>query len=159
VPCPLQSRELTLEEQRQVAQRETRRAIFEDVVTFCEDSLWDKSGNGALEYLRGQDRGLADEEIREFQVGLYPALKPLKAYLLERGHSAEEIDGVGALWGKLVGYIVVPWYDEHGRFLTLYGRWPNKATFPLMREKGGWQKEWQMKQGEWVKRNDGTPWE
>src|SRR5262249_39057283 len=41
------------------------------------------------------------------------------------------------LWRRLEGYVVVPWADEHGRPLTLYGRWPEKTT-PLMRGREAW---------------------
>jgi hypothetical protein len=40
------------------------------------------------------------------------------------GFSADAITSAGVLFRKLEGYVVLPWRDEGGRALSLYGRWP-----------------------------------
>ena len=67
-------------------------------------------------------------------MGLYPAAAEVARRLTRQGHDLQDMHQHGLLWGKLEGYVVIPWADEYGRPLTLYGRWPSK-TLPADRPK------------------------
>src|SRR5262249_9185743 len=135
VPYP--ERGLSEEEKGAARKQDERRAVLEDAAAFCEQTLWSPLGEKALAYLR-DGRGLTDEEVRLLRLGLYLSAKDLLAYLMARGHAEEACKGAGVLWRRMEGFIVIPWADERGRPLTIYGRWQEKEP-PLMRDTLAWR--------------------
>jgi hypothetical protein len=150
-------REATAEEQERARKREARRSILEDVVCRCEAVLWSERGAAARAYLR-DGRGLTDDQVRELRLGLYLSTVEVGPWLGARGHSRQECGDAAVLWRKLEGYVVVPWADEHGRCLTLYGRWPGN-DLPLMRDLPAWEKRRAEAFAAWERAAKGAPWE
>lgn len=72
-------------------EKERLRQINQDASRFFVQQLWNtEDGKRVLAYLHG--RGLTDETVRHFQVGLSPQGKDeLYRYLLERGHQKEDL--------------------------------------------------------------------
>jgi predicted P-loop ATPase len=112
-------RELTPEEQAQANARELRRAALSVIIEACQDRLHSEAGLVAREYLAG--RGLSEEDMMHFQLGLYD-LAELQVLLSRGGFSSETRNEV--LRRNFDGYITFPWADAFGYPLTLYGRWP-----------------------------------
>lgn len=150
VPCPLGEQDA--ERTEHAHRREDRRAVLEDVAASCSEVLWSERGEQARAYLRAE-RGLADEDIRALNLGLYPSASEVGKSLAVRGHSAEAVKEAAAVWRKIEGYIIIPWADERGRPLTLYGRWHEK-TLPLMKDLHAWRRERQERWEAWEKRRD-----
>lgn len=112
-------RELSPEEQAQANARELRRAALSVVIEACQDRLHSEGGLAAREYLAG--RGLSEEDMMHFQLGLYD-LAELQALLTRARFSSETRNEV--LRRNFDGYITFPWADAFGYPLTIYGRWP-----------------------------------
>jgi putative DNA primase/helicase len=122
---PFPEKEQTKEQQEHARRLDARRGVLEDVAALCEEYLWNTQGGGALDYLR-EKRRLTDEQIRNLHAGLYPSKGDLCEQLRQRGHDDQAIEDASAGWKKIAGYIVLPWCDDRGRMLTLYGRWPGE---------------------------------
>jgi hypothetical protein len=120
---PFPEKELTEEQKERARRLDARRAVLEDVVAICEERLWSEQGLDGLGYLRDK-RKLTDEQIRDLRLGLYPPASEVRNQLRQRGHDSQEISAASAGWVKIVGYITLPWRDDRGRMLTIYGRWP-----------------------------------
>ena len=100
-----------------------------------EGHLWSNAGKDAREYLN--KRGLSDEWIKNFGIGLFPGVATAKQ--VYRGHefnvhenfvkrafqTAKNKDGK---WKTVPydGYLVVPWNDPNGEILTVYLAWLGK---------------------------------
>ena len=123
---PFPERPLTPEEQAHALQCEVRRASLEAVIAYAQQILWSPAGETARAYLH--TRGFDETAIHTLGMGLYPAVVKVARLLQSYGHDFHDMRLHGLLWQKLAGYIVIPWVDEYGRPLTLYGRWP--ATTP-----------------------------
>ena len=92
------------------------------VYELCQEYLWTDAGQEARAYL--QSRGLSEDAIRDFGLGLYPGARVVGQTLVHGGHrSCPEHGATDAL----EGYLTVPWHDAAGHPLTLYGRWPSKT--------------------------------
>jgi putative DNA primase/helicase len=102
------------------------------VTIAAQELLWSPAGEAARQYLH--TRGFADAAIRSLGMGLYPSVTELTRRLTRQGHALSDMRQHGLLWWKLEGYVVIPWANEYGRPLTLYGRWPSK-TLPDDRPK------------------------
>jgi hypothetical protein len=100
---------------------DARRAVLADVNALCQQLLWSPYGDPARAYLRDV-RGFTDAEILDLKLGLFPE----NLYHLELRLARHR--GTGglplALCDLMAGYINIPWFDELGRPLTQYGRWP-----------------------------------
>jgi DNA primase len=102
--------------------REARRAILKTVALTCSARLQTPAGEQARAYLHS--RGFTDEGLLDLGVGLHPALSELREAIRQAGHDLALAEEAGVLGGHLVGYITLPWGDEHGQPLTIYGTWP-----------------------------------
>jgi hypothetical protein len=131
---PFPERERTAEQIAADQRRDERRAFLEAMTSLCEEVLWSPEGRQARDYLI-EKRQLAEDEIRGLRLGLYLAGKawaPLRAAGWADGQIKEHKFG----WAKMAGYVTFHWLDEHGRMLTVYGRWPGSP--PLMRDTPAW---------------------
>jgi putative DNA primase/helicase len=118
------ARTLTAEEQAQTRQHEVRRAVLEAVTAYAQEVLWSAQGTTARAYLH--TRGFCEDAIRALGMGLLRSDREIACLLRESGYDLRDAHDHGLLSRKLAGYIVIPWGDEYGRPLTLYGRWPAK---------------------------------
>lgn len=114
-------RELSPEEQAQAHARETRRAALSVVIEACQERLHSEAGAAARRYLTS--RGLSEEDLRSFGLGLYDLAGLREALVLGR-FAPGAVSAV--LRDNFDGYIVFPWGDAFGYPLTLYGRWPGE---------------------------------
>jgi hypothetical protein len=131
---PFPERELTGEEREVQEHREARRAVLARTAAYCRDLLWQDApeARAARAFLRA--RGLDDAHIDEFGLGLYPTQPDdLRGQLRAEGHDERAVEDAAVVWAKAVGFVTVPWAEEHGQPLTLYGRWASQ-TPPLKRE-------------------------
>lgn len=135
VPCPCAPR--TPEQMAQEQGRQDRRGILADLIELCRDFLRGERGLAARAYLT--KRGIGDETAREFGLGWCPDCADcrLSELLVGKGWRPEQVEEHRAGWSKMRGYVTVPWNDELGRPLTVYGRWPGDP--PLMRDHPGWR--------------------
>jgi DNA primase len=154
---PFLDREQTKEQVEQAHKREARRAVLEDTIAFCQEVLWSEQGEQARAYLR-DGRGLTDDQIRTFRLGLYLEASALRQFLKDRGHNQAVVKESAVLWRCLEGYDIVPWHDEHGQPRTLYGRWREK-TPPLMKDLSAWKTRRKELWDAWKKAGDGTAWQ
>jgi len=118
-------RSLTPEQAETARKNEARRSILDTVMDYARERLWASSGKDARAYLHA--RGFTDEDIRSLGLGLYESASVAREAILRAGHDEKEAEDSAVLWKKLEGYIVIPWADDHGRPLTLYGRWKEKT--------------------------------
>lgn len=119
---PFPERELTTQERETAEARVRKRGILDTISQHCQVVLWSDAGTPARDYLRS--RGLTDVAIMDQGLGLYPDLPEIRKVLKSAGY--DKVQSQDGAWEKLVGYIVVPWADEYGQPMTLYGRWPGK---------------------------------
>jgi hypothetical protein len=115
--------ELTEEQKERQRKLETRRAILASTVAICQKALAENAGS-VLAWLK--TRGLSKEDAEELGLGLYPDTLRVEAQLEAEGYTQEDIKESSVLMSKMVGYVTVPWLDDHGRLLTIYGSWPGK---------------------------------
>jgi DNA primase len=118
---PFPERELSEEEREKVHKREGRRAALEAVIAHAQEVLFSVAGAEARDYLHG--RGFTDEDMGTLRLGCYLSDKDVRSALKKAGVANEEAEAAALPWKKLEGYILVPWMDERGYPLTLYGRW------------------------------------
>jgi len=118
-------RSLTPEQAETARKNEARRSILDTIMDYARGRLWASSGDNARAYLHA--RGFTDEDIRSLGLGLYESASVAREAILKGGHDEKEAEDSAVLWKKLEGYIIIPWADDHGRPLTLYGRWKEKS--------------------------------
>lgn len=113
------------EDRRHAEFQEARRALLEASVEHFQVNLWSEAGAAARAYLR-DGRGFADEEIRELEFGL--ALEPdrLRQELVAAKHDLDLSAQAGVLSKHWFHYITIPWRDEFGDLLNIYGRYAGK---------------------------------
>lgn len=121
VGLELPERELTKEQAELQRKIETRRSILSTVVLYGQRVLQSERGAKARAYL--SDRGFTPEDIENLNLGLYLNSTEIQEVISERGYSLSDAKEIGVLNPNLEGYILVPWNDENGRPLTLYGRY------------------------------------
>lgn len=131
---PFPEIERSPEQQQRIERIEERRSLIECVHTASIALLWGEEGEEARAYLNS-DRGLSDEQIKDLRLGLYPKPETVLSIVTRNGGSIDKAAELGLLYqgsseifAPLTGYIVVPWNDDRGRLLSLYGRWPAKET-------------------------------
>jgi hypothetical protein len=152
VPYPVPERQLTQEELAEQRRADDRRAVLEDLMVLAQQFLWGAGGRQALAYLR-EGRGLTDEDIREQGLGFFPPAADVRKHLLDRGHAEETCKEAGVLGRKLEGFVLIPWMDERGRPLTVYGRYYQQRP-PLMKDHPGWRWKRDQLRQEWEGRPD-----
>lgn len=118
-------RSLTPEQAEAARKNEARRSVLDTVMDYAQARLWASSGKDARTYLHA--RGFTDEDIRSLGLGLYESASAAREAILQAGHEEKEAEDAAVLWKKLQGYILIPWADDHGRPLTIYGRWKEKT--------------------------------
>lgn len=118
---PFPERELTEEEREKARAWSARRSLLATVYAHAEEVLWSPSGEAARAYLKG--RGFSDEEVRSLHMGLYDRVAGFRNVLKKTGADLKDADEVAVLWSSLEGYITIPWLDDRGNPLTMYGRW------------------------------------
>jgi len=127
VPPP--QRSLTPEQQQRMAQADLRRRILAATMEWGRSRLWSDEGREALRYLV-DGRGLTEKEISDLGLGLYTRTWDLRAHLQGASFTAADVKASGAavLWTRLEGYVLIPWADDRGHPLTIYGRWHSKTA-------------------------------
>jgi putative DNA primase/helicase len=120
---PFPERRLTAEEQARIRQWEVRRAVLNLVIRQAQAHLWTSAGEAARAYLI-ETRGFTAPALQALGFGLYPDVSLLRRLLQAPGYAAADLQALSGVWEGLSGYIIIPWHDEAGRPLTLYGRWP-----------------------------------
>lgn len=114
--------DLSDEDRQSAQQRDARRSILQTVIAHSQEVLWSPRGKRARTYL-SQQKGFADEQIRELGLGYYSLALEFRRTLKDHGHPLKVVDDASVLWSKWEGYVLFPWLDEHGHPLTIYGRW------------------------------------
>lgn len=117
-------RVLTEEERERVRRREARRSALEVATDHAHGVLLSEKGKAARAYLEG--RGFTEVDMKDLRLGLYLSVADMRAALKKAGADEAEAKDTGLLWEKMVGYILIPWRDDRGHPLTLYGRWVGK---------------------------------
>jgi hypothetical protein len=134
---PFPERQQTPGEVEAARRREERRGFLDAMTGICEEVLWSEAGAQALAYLR-DERRLAEGDVRGFRLGVLVGDEAgVLARLGARGWARQAARDQLRAWRKLWGYVTIPWPDEHGRALTVYGRWPGEP--PLKREVPAWR--------------------
>ena len=130
----------TPEERSQAHAWATRRAALEAALAWCQAGLWDGSDKAgeALAYLAG--RGFQEAALRDLGFGFWGDTAAL-AGILRAGGLLQAGTDAALLLGNLAGYIVIPWHDEHGSLMTLYGRWPGNSLPTRAEHPGRWKEE------------------
>jgi DNA primase len=108
-----------------IRKQESRRSVLEAVIAYTQEVLGTARGEIARQYLT-KERGFTETEIRSLNLGFYPLVSEIHSFLKAKEYDFEEAKEVGILWEKLKGYILIPWADDYGRPLTIYGRWHTK---------------------------------
>ncbi len=94
------------------------------VASVCAQELQKPSSSQAVEYL--QSRGLTTADAVDFNLGVWPAHANLIAELKRHGVKLPGWLRAPKWSAEQQGSIVIPWYDDFGRPLTLYLAWPGK---------------------------------
>ena len=125
-------------EQRQYIERvEERRSLLDCVLSASVEHLWSVAGKDARDYLTRSKadggRGLTEDEVKDLGLGLYPTPETVLNVVIKNGGDIDKAAELGLLYqssaevyAMMTGYIVLPWHDERGGLLSLYGRWPGK---------------------------------
>jgi DNA primase catalytic core len=121
---PFPERKVSPEEAEKARRREARRAILQSIINYCQQNI----PQNAREYLHS--RGLSDDDITNLGIGYYSSAKKTKNLLEKQGHDLKTAYGTGVLNHDMEGYTTFPWMDDHGRPLTIYGRWHEKVPPP-----------------------------
>lgn len=134
-------RAMSPEEAERARKKEARRTALEAVYEIAHGVLMGPEGKHARRYLE-EKRGLDSDALKSLEFGLMPTVEVLRQKLRAMGGDelVREAEEVGATWPALEGYVAIPWRDEQGGPLTIYGRWPDNHL-PLMREKRGFEKK------------------
>jgi putative DNA primase/helicase len=137
----LPSRERTPEQQERFAKIENRQSMLATVISFCHRLLTTESEK-AIAYLT-EERGFTRADIDMLQLGVFPSGRRIADLLGSKGFDLADAVDCGLLFprtdkngarvpdsygSQLEGYITVPWNDEHGRPLTIYGRWHSQIA-------------------------------
>ncbi len=154
VPAP--QRRFNSHQEELARTKEVRRSILDIAVGHIQDALWSPAGASAREYLLSK-RGLTDEDIKNLGIGLYLHAEDVIKLLESEGFAPQEIKDSGVCWSKLQGYLYIPWHDDLGRPLTLYGRWPAELP-PLKRDLSQWRQDRDREREAWEKSPRDKEW-
>ncbi|WP_013334786.1 phage/plasmid primase, P4 family [Gloeothece verrucosa] len=124
---PFPEKTLSPQEIEKAHKWETKLQILAATNKICSDVLSSELGIVAREYLINE-RGLTEQQIKDFNLGYYRKRSDVVDYLKHKGFTATEIKEAGVAQQKWEGYITIPWLDERGRPLTLYGRYHKKVA-------------------------------
>lgn len=124
---PFPERERTAEEVERTRKREARRSVLETVCSVAQETLQSTKGKAALSYLEA--RGFSGETIKDLGFGFY-LQGEVRDALKKAGHDPKVVQESAASWKGLNGYVLVPWLDDRGFPLTVYGAWPEKTKTP-----------------------------
>ena len=120
----------------------TRQEVLRHAYEYCHQVLFNPvllKPVQAKEYLH--ERQINDDTIRKLQIGFYDSWVNLSNYLISKGFTPEEIKKTGLQRGVFMtddgvkisetkcsweNFITIPWLDEQGKPLTLYGRYYQK---------------------------------
>lgn len=92
--------------------------IHEQATVFFEQELWSERGMAALDYLRG--RGLTEQTIRQFRLGLAPdSFEATHQLLLKKGYKHAQILQAGLALAKDTSMV------------HIYDRFRGRITFPV----------------------------
>ncbi len=105
-----------------------RRSALRALHEYAQQALWSPEGEAAREYLH--QRGIDDESIRLFELGLYVSSQDASRAVASSGVGDQALQDACICWPKAEGYITVLWNDEHGRPLTFYGIYPERTKTP-----------------------------
>lgn len=117
-------RELTPEQTEALRKAETRRAILQATMALAQEHLQSEHGEAARTYLTS--RGFTAADAENLGIGLFPGVHLSKERLQQLGFDLKDLHDTGVLNPTLDGYVLIPWADEHGRPLTIYGRYQKK---------------------------------
>jgi DNA primase catalytic core len=120
-------RELTPEQQEAARRWETRRAILQSLMLLARQNLWSDAGQVARDYLCSPRRGITEDDLRALEFGLYLDVAQVEAWFRAKGFRRQDLKDAGVLNPKWAGYVCIPWSDEYGRPLTVYGRYQQHA--------------------------------
>lgn len=147
---PFPERELSEEEKVAARAREARRTALDVVISRAEEVLWSPAGEEARAYLE-TGRGFVAEEIRSLRLGFYDSTEAFRVALEKAGVETKDVVDSFVLRPKMEGFIVVPWLDDRGRPLTLYGRWKTKVP-PLQKDHPAYRPGRDKARAEWEAR-------
>lgn len=147
---PFPERELSEEEKVAARAREARRTALDVVILRAEEVLWSPAGEEARAYLE-TGRGFVAEEIRSLRLGFYDSTEAFRVALEKAGVETKDVVASFVLRPKMEGFIVVPWLDDRGRPLTLYGRWKTKVP-PLEKDHPAYRPGRDKARAEWEAR-------
>lgn len=154
---PFPDRRFTPEQEDRARRREAHRSVLDTVMAYAQKTLWSPCGQAARDYLIGK-RGFTEEDIRTLGFGLYLSTEDARKAIEQVGYDAQEIRDAAVLWDKLQGFIFIPWHDDFGRPLTIYGRWAATSP-PLKKDLLQWQGDRDKERAAWEKNPDGKEWE
>lgn len=117
---PFPDREWTPEQVKAAQRRESRQTVLKLVQDYCQGILWSEAGEPDRRHLM-RDRGFSEDGLRDFEIGVYPTVREVRQYLLERGIDLDFAQEIGLLTDKWEGYMTFPWATPYGQPLTLYG--------------------------------------
>lgn len=119
---PFPERELSEEEREKARKREGRRSVLAVVADHAHEVLLrNPKAKAARDYLKG--RGFSEGDLEALRLGYYLSVEDTRRALKDSGADETEAKDAALLWEKLEGYVLIPWMDERGHPLTLYGRW------------------------------------
>jgi DNA primase len=112
-------------DERERRRKERLLALLEDVARFCERYLWESPrGEPVREYLAG--RGLREEIVREFRLGLSPGGDVVARKASDKGYTQEELLAAGLVNRRgndyFAGRLLFPLTDARGRVLGFGAR-------------------------------------
>ena len=104
--------------------------IYELSNKFYQNNINTKEGQKAKEYLK--NRGIGDDIIKEFEIGLsLDSMDSLTKLLTKKGYDALTLDKIGLSSNNhdlFINRIMVPIQDENGRTVAFSGRVYNKKS-------------------------------
>ena len=106
-------------------QVETRRQILDVFQEHCQLNLWGVNGANARQYLT-EERRFTEEEIKELGLGYYIDPSKVRQAIAEADLDVAVAGNCGVLSSKWKRHITVPYHDETGSLLTIYGRFAGK---------------------------------
>lgn len=130
---PFPEREWDQAKLRQIEENERKANLFLSFLNLARLELDSSNGNPAREYLCR--RGFSKTQIEELGFGLYTSPSDIKAKLLKRGFSENEIHGSGILgiknpekhsWDALSGRIVGVFSQHYGQVRSVWAGYVNQ---------------------------------
>lgn len=132
VGLPFPEKELSPKEKVHAEKLENRRAMLQAIYSFCNSALLNQS-KIAKAYV--YSRGLTDLDIQSLQLGIFHSAPVIVEHLTSLGFDMDDISECGIayrnkngdIYSPFENHVTIPWLDEYGRPLTLYGRYMAKV--------------------------------